>query len=148
MGHISRNCTNAPVAATEKPKTTSVGFSQDFFFTDVAKDGSTAVLMISAGGEAVSAPANTPQVPASAGGDAVSAPTYTLDDDSDSELEIADPTAPLTPIPVIRDGIKETFDMVEYKDASQFVSREHALQQIHHKFCHRIVKRERGTTRN
>ena len=141
LGHVSRNCTNAPVIATGKTKTTSVGFSQDFF-TDVAKDGSAAVLMISAGGEAVSAPANTPQIPTIVGGDAVSAPADISDDETDSELEFADPAAPLNPIPAILDGVKETFFMVEYKDAFQNVNDVHALEQMKLKYCHMIVKRE------
>ena len=36
-GHISRNCPNAP--AGEGAKTSSVGFSQEFFFTDTTREG-------------------------------------------------------------------------------------------------------------
>lgn len=64
LGHISRNCPNAP--ASEKPKTSSVGFSRDFFFTDVAKDGTAANFMV----------LEVPEIPTSVGGDAVSAPDF------------------------------------------------------------------------
>ena len=119
LGHISRNRPNAPV--TEKPKTTSVGFSHDFFFTDAAKDGTAATFMI----------LEEPEIPSSVGGVAVSAPDFTLGDDSDSELEIVDAAAPLNQIPArAPDGTTESLDMVEYKDASSYVSKEHALDQL------------------
>ena len=82
-------------------------------------------------------------VPTSVGGDAVSAPDFTMDDDTDSELEVFDGSLPLNTIPVrAPDGTVESHDMVEYKDACQFVNSEHAKAQMNFKFQHRITKRE------
>lgn len=87
MGHISRNCPNAPATDSDGAKSTSVGFTQDFFFADVAKDGAGANFMVLEG-------VLEDEIPTSTGADAVSAPDFTLGDDSGSELEVADATTP------------------------------------------------------
>lgn len=66
-----------------------------------------------------------------------------LGDDSDSELEIVDAAAPLNQISVrAPDGITESLDMVEYKDACSFVSKGRVMDQLQFKYCHKITKRE------
>ena len=90
MGHISRHCPNAPAEAGSK-SSAAVGFTQDFFFRNIHREGPGPNYMFLEGA--------SPNIPTSVGGDAGSAPDFAMEGYTDSESEIVDVATPLLPLP-------------------------------------------------
>ena len=132
MGQMPRNCLNAPAES----KGSALGFSQEFFFMDIHREGPGANYVVVEGA--------SPNMSASVGGDADSAHVFAPEEsDSDSELEIADVAAPLLPLPErAPDGTTETGDMVEYKTAFQFAGFHYAVAQMRFKIQYKSIGRE------